>query len=266
LSETRTFFVESKERFESAVVDAVEISGSRLGIVHTGRQNRALFVFSKLISHCMATLLIVGKYDPENDGEQYLDHASIGVLGRSIIDATLMTLYVSEMSLKRDEWDLRRQILYLHDLTTRKRFLKNMMNVDDGEPPQILKEYPRIKDEIVSKIKSLAEKQGFNKEQTQALLKGLVFINGVRGAAREAGINVDLFSFHQSYLSNWVHSHPVSFIRADHHGISFDKASEYQVHFAALVLDFCAGYVELAKNRMNEFTGKFSFDPIGQLT
>jgi hypothetical protein len=92
-----------------------------------------------------------------------------------------------------------------------------------------------------------------------------VFIGGARGAAREAGWNVDDFEFQQSYLSNWVHSHPVSFIRADEQKLSFSHPSEYQLNFCASVLEIVVPYLNAAISRMDKLTGSVNADPIGKL-
>jgi hypothetical protein len=106
----------------------------------------------------------------------------------------------------------------------------------------------------------------FSEAKIGDLLKGqLVFIGGARGAAREAGWDVDDFEYQQSYLSNWVHSHPVSFIRADEQKLSFSCPSEYQLSFCASVLEIVIPYLDAATSRMDKFTGSVNADPIGKL-
>jgi hypothetical protein len=48
--------------FDKVTQDAIAISESRIGIDHTGRQNIALFIFAKLIAHCMSMSLILSNY------------------------------------------------------------------------------------------------------------------------------------------------------------------------------------------------------------
>jgi len=44
---------------EIAIRNAIKISESRIGVDHTGRQNIALFIFAKMIAHCMSMDMIL---------------------------------------------------------------------------------------------------------------------------------------------------------------------------------------------------------------
>jgi hypothetical protein len=76
---------------------------------------------------------------------------------------------------------------------------------------------------------------------------------------------MDAFDFHQSYLSNWVHSHPVSFLRSTEQGISFAHPSDYQINFCSTVLEITTPYLLKTTARMLLFTGSKDFDSIGHL-
>ncbi|WP_027146771.1 hypothetical protein [Mesorhizobium sp. WSM3626] len=252
------------DRFDAVVEDAVTISDSAIAVVHTGRQNRALFVFAKLIAHCLSVMAIFEKYQGSPEGETLLDHFSVATLGRAIIDASLMTKYISEPSLTANEWDLRRQILYLHDLTTRKRFLTAIELAGQPRDTSFFENYAAAKEKLKSKIEDLSAKLGYEPERAEKFNNGqLVFIDGSRGAAREAGWNVDVFEFQQSYLSNWVHSYPVSFMRVDEQEISFSNPSHYQFSLCETVLETSIGYLDDVNARMRLFTGSAEADPVG---
>ncbi|WP_192384065.1 hypothetical protein [Mesorhizobium silamurunense] len=246
------------DKLEAAMQSAVAISDGAIGVVHTGRQNRALFVFAKLITHCMSVAGII------ENRTALLDHFSVATLGRAIIDASLMTKYISEPSLTADEWDLRRQILFLHDLTTRKRFLTALELAGQPRDTGFFEGYAAAKDGLKTKIEDLAAKLGHAPDQIKELSSGQrVFVGGSRGAAREAGWDIQQFEFHQSYLSNWVHSYPVSFMRADEQGISFSDPSAYQFWLCQMVLVTSADYLNDVNARMKLFTGSVEADPVG---
>ncbi|RWD94255.1 hypothetical protein [Mesorhizobium sp.] len=256
--------LEALDKLNAATQEAVAISDGAMGTVHTGRQNRALFVFAKLIAHCMSVASLIENYRSAPKGRSLLDHFSVATLGRAIIDASLMTKYISEPSLTADQWDLRRQILFLHDLTNRKRFLTALERAGQPRDEAFFENYATVKEDIQNKIEGLATKLGYEPEQAKELGSGQkVFIEGSRGAAREAGWNVQEFEFHQSYLSNWVHSYPVSFIRADEQGISFNDPSEYQFWLCGIVLGTSAEYLADVNARMKLFTGSAEADPVG---
>lgn len=253
-------------KLEQETENSVRISERNIGIVHTGRQNRALFVFAKLILHNMSVLSIAAKYLCDHAGRGLLDHFSIGTLGRASIDACLMTLYISTDGLSRDSWNLRRNVLYLHDLTTRKRFLSALCKVTDSDDPAFFESYPSAKAKIIENIERLAQKLEYSDDVIADLKKGQrVFIDGARGAVREAGLDVDLFDFQYSYLSAHVHSHPVSFMRGDEHNIKFEGASRFQINFVTLVLDSVFAYTNATNLRMDAFTIDEKSDHLGHI-
>lgn len=244
-------FDESVAHLERATEAAVIVSESNLGVYHTGRQNRALFLLAKLIAHDMSVLAILDCCRRSLPGTALLDHFSIASLARTIIDASLMTMYISHPDLQRDEWNLRRYVLYLHDLTNRKRFLTSIQSADEA----FLSSYPRQKAAIIEKIRHFAKSLHIGAKVTDDLIKGQkVFVDGARGAVREAGWDVKHFDYVQSYFSAYVHSHPVSFMRAEEHQISFSNPSEFQLSFCALAVHTAADFTNRVQQRMAAFS------------
>jgi len=260
-------FIEGCRSFEKATQAAVKVSGSRLGIEHTGRQNRILTAFAKMISHAMTIQLIYNHARGLDDNYGFLDHFSIATLTRSVIDSAIMALYLSEPSLSKVEWDLRRQVLFLHDLTNRKRFLTAAYKSQNNtESEKDKREYKEAKTRIVNQILKCCTELTMSEERTLELSKGqLVFQNGVRGAIREAGLDVVQFDFLYTYLSNHVHSHPVSLMRAKQHNISFERPSDFQFGMCGLCLESGAQYLDAATARVEAFTGHFDRDPNGHI-
>ena len=98
------------------------------------------------------------------------------------------------------------------------------------------------------------------------LTKGqMVFVDGARGAAREAGWDINEFDYVQSYLSAFVHSYPVSFMRADEHRISFSDPSDFQINFCEFAVRVAASTTELVERRMAAFSVPGAGDPLGQV-
>jgi hypothetical protein len=254
------------DAFEIAIRDAIAISESRIGVDHTGRQNIALFIFAKLIAHCMSMDMILSNCNRVLETGGLLDHFTLAALGRVALDASLMTMYISDPNLNRDQWDLRRQIFRLHELFNRNRFLTASSAKDQTPKLPFFETYEERKLALRARIDGLAKQLGYTPEQIEGFLKGqYVFIDGARGAAREAGWDVDAFDFHQAYLSNWVHSHPVSFLRFTEEGISFSRPSDYQLNFCGAVLEITMPYIRKTTERMRAFTGSKDLDQIGHL-
>jgi hypothetical protein len=254
------------DALEITIRAAIAISESRIGVDHTGRQNIALFIFAKLIAHCMSMDMILSHFQRVLETGGLLNHFSLAALGRVALDASLMTMYISDPNLTREQWDLRRQIFRLHELFNRKRFLAASGAKDQIPNLPFFKTYEKRKVTLRTRIETLAKQLSYTSEQIEGFLKGqYVFIDGARGAAREAGWDVDAFDFHQAYLSNWVHSHPVSFLRFTEQGISFSHPSDYQIGLCGTVLEITMPYIRNTTDRMRAFTGSKDLDSIGHL-
>ena len=53
----------------------------------------------------------------------YLDHASIAILGRALIENAAVLLYVCDHAIGTDEWECRRSLIDLHDFVNRSRYI-----------------------------------------------------------------------------------------------------------------------------------------------
>ena len=267
MNEAKGSFFEASKKFHTATQKAVIISESRLGIIHTGRQNRVLMTFAKTVTHAMSIQLIYGHAIKIPTEVGLLDHFSVATLTRSLIDTAIMTLYLSEPSLSLAAWDLRRHVLFLHDLTNRRRFLTTMSKLTQkSAPPSDKDAYYRAKNRILEVIKNRGNALLLPATRIEDLCKGqIVFIDGLRGAVREAGLDVDHYEFFQVYLSNHVHGHPGSYLRVDEQEISFESPSDFQFGFCGLCLDAGAQYLEAITERVEIFTGNSTSDPNGHL-
>lgn len=263
----KEYFFNGIPIFENSIQNAVTVSENRMGILHTGRQNRVLVTFAKTITHAMSIQLIYGHAIAMRPEIGLLDHFSIGTLTRALIDSAIMTLYLSEPSLSRAEWDLRRHVLFLHDLTSRKRFLTALRkNAKQAAPPNDKEEYEQAKARLLAVIERRGNELDLPAERIQELSRGqIVFINGVRGTIREAGLDVEHFDFIYTYLSNHVHGHPVSYMRAQEQRISFESPSYFQFGFCGVCLEAGEQYLEAMTARVKAFTGHESCDPNGHL-
>lgn len=261
----KSYLYDAINSFEKATEHAVALSESRLGVVHTGRQNRVLTAYAKTLVHAMSIQLLYNNSVRQKPEFGLLDHFSIGALTRTLVDASIMTLYLSEPSLSEAEWDLRRHVLFLHDASNRKRFLKAMnkhigksLSTNDADA------HRQNKVGILKVIAQRGKELGLDENRIEELSKGqLVYMDGIRGAVREAGLDTNQFDFVHVYLSNHVHSHPVSLLRQEN--ISFEAPTDFQMRFCGFCLEAATGYLESANLRVDEFTGDMARDPNGHI-
>jgi hypothetical protein len=204
---------------------------------------RSSAVLAKLSAHLLSMERILQDRSYSKK-EKFLDHFSFATLGRAIIDACLMYMYISNKEFSLNIWNLRRHVLFLHDLTNRKRFLEAMGKVTPGEKPDFFANYKSIRDDLKKRIESFAIECGLPEDRALELAKGnVVFVDGARGAVREAGWDPNKFEMEQTYFSAYVHSHPVSFLRMQDFQISFTNPSNFQIRFCQLVAACCLHYV-----------------------
>lgn len=256
------FFFSSKEKFELSLSKSVHLLESRSGIQHTGRQNRILTSFSKTIIHGLSIRLLYRNFLNDASEEKFLDHFSIGALTRVLIDSAIMTLYLSEPKLSLSEWDLRRHVLFLHDLVNRKRFLTDMYASAGENNTDWHEDYKIEKKKLVSVIEARAAELNLSEDKTNNITKGnIVFIDGLRGAVREANAGVEYFSFIYTYLSNHIHGHPASFIRSHMHKLDFGTPSDYQFDFSAICLEAADKYLDITIPQVDAMTGHMDKDP-----
>jgi len=119
----RELFKKEKKRFGTAVQIAILVSKAAAGREPGGNIVMASYVFTRM---CVAadTLLYVLRRDIGNSKELTLDHYSIGVMARNVIESALMFHYLSEDGVSEEDWQLRRAVLNLHDATLKVRLWK----------------------------------------------------------------------------------------------------------------------------------------------
>jgi hypothetical protein len=223
-------------------------------------------VHSKLVVHAIQCESILLKYVKADQHSALLDHHSLAVLARAMMDASLMAMYISEPKLSLPQWHLRRHVLYLHDLNNRKRFLsaivKTRPNIDLG----FFENQGEIRADLLAAIRIHGLEVGLSEDEIEDLCKGQrVFTGGLNGAVREAGWSVSDYEFIYSYFSAFVHTHPVSFLRDMERGVSYSGPSDFQVGFVHSLIGFVAGFLSEANTRVQDFCADGG-DPLGFLT
>lgn len=266
MEEKKEYFTTALNALDEEIRRAIKISETRNGVQHTGRQLRVLDAFGKVMAHVLSIKMIADK-SIETDDASFLDHYSLATLSRTVIDSSIMVHYLSEPKLNALEWEIRRNVIYLHDANNRKRFLRYAMKLVNFPPDEVsenLKEDDKQK--IIGIIKNCGAELGYSSDKVNRLLSGQhVFIDGLRGAVREADLDLGQFEFSYTYLSNHVHSHPVSYIRAKQMALSFLKPSEFQYVLSGFCLETVCMHLHLVTKRIDLFTGHISRDPNGQI-
>ncbi len=222
----REVFKKEKKRFVAAVKIAIAVSKAAAGRKLGGDIVMASFVFTRM---CVAadTLLYVLQRDIGNSKEQTLDHYSVGVRARNIIETALMFHYLSEGGVSDENWELRRAILNLHDATLKVRLFKGLGGED---------QYKKCKTEMQEIRKSLQEHPAFkaiDADRQKKLLSGQeLYVGGFRSTLKLVEFDEGYFDGMYAYLSSQVHISPSSFYWTAKR-LSFGKPARYQYYFAS---------------------------------
>ena len=189
----------------------------------------ASYVFTRM---CVTadTLLHLLQRDVEKSEDLTLDHYSIGVMARNIIETALMFHYLSEDGVSDQDWELRRGVLNLHDAILKLRLLKSIGAED---------QYQAFKEEMEklrAKMKEKAAFKAIDAERQQKLLSGHeLYVRGLRSTLKLLGFEDAYFDGMYAYLSSQVHISPSSFYFTEKR-LSFDQPTGYQHYFATYAI------------------------------
>jgi hypothetical protein len=167
------------------------------------------YAFKMLKKLCLTSYSLTVLIDDfEGKPRDSLDHGSVAVLCRTIIDTVIMFWYLSEQ-ISAEEWEFRLAVMNLHDSTSRVRLFKGLI-------PERAEQH-RLQRARFKKV--LEENAVFRKRKRQdrdRLLGGqMLYVNGMRSLLPQMNFNEEYYDGIYSYLSSHVHSLPISYFRDD---------------------------------------------------
>jgi hypothetical protein len=240
----RKYFAEEKTKFTGLLKQA-HLVGNAVG----NRRTDPLRVISSwlYIRICVTGKTIVQVLEPQPTGygeARYLDHASIAILSRALIENVAVLLYVGDTKIPTDEWECRRGLIDIHDFINRAEFLSKI-------DPKTHSQFP---EETLKTLRERLEKNSFFQtipaKRRQRLLEGEdMFINGRHAAMLELGWGDDFTRGLYKYLSNQAHSLSMSFHRTAENELYKNDSAGAQV-VAGFALTFarralCASSVHM---------------------
>jgi hypothetical protein len=202
------YFAEEKAKYTGLLKQAHLISNA------VGNRNaEPLRVISSWLYMriCVTGKTIVEILEPqEHDygSSRYLDHASIAILCRGLIENVAVLLYVGDANISEYEWECRRSLIDLHDFTNRSAFLTKIKADTVSKSPEETLKMLRKRLEDNSFFQTLSIKR------RQKLLEGQeMFVDGRHAAMLKLGWGDDFTRGLYKYLSNQAHTLAMSFHR-----------------------------------------------------
>ncbi|MGY3690541.1 hypothetical protein ACVIGA_000621 [Bradyrhizobium sp. USDA 3240] len=229
MSKESDAFEREKTRFEQSTDFAISVSKLYAGRTANMPVLMASYVFTRICIGADSLRYLVQR-DIEQSIEATLDHYSISVIARNIIEASLMFHYLMQEGVSDEEWSLRGKVLYLHDATLKLRLFKSM---NATEQYQLFKQAAA---ELREEIKNAPAYAGLDPTRQERILTGQeLYLGGLRSTLRLADVDAAYFDGMYAYLSSQVHIAPTSFLETNQR-LGFSKPANYQYYFAAYAL------------------------------
>jgi hypothetical protein len=195
----------AEDIFEQVVGFAMKVSLLIAGKPTTLQHSYASYMLYRI---CVAAGSVTEIYSRhEREPRTTLDHGSIAVICRTMIDASVMYWYLAEQ-VSEEEWAFRLLVLKVHDTASRVRLFKAVGPDEAINQRAILRS---LKDDLAKNPLFIAR----NEEQQKALLSGqTIYVNGMRSLLPSMNIGKVHFDGLYNYLSAQVHLAPLSYFRS----------------------------------------------------
>ena len=206
------------------------ISSKVVGVPTTLSHSFATAMIGKI---CVTAMSVQGLFrGHEARRLPFLDHSSIAILCRTIIESSIMYWYFTENG-SEEEWAFRFQVMKVHDSASRVRLFKGLMSDEADKQRSILK---TLRDELKE---MRLFKQRPEPQRVKMRAGEQIYVNGMRSVVGSMNFDERYFDGVYNYLSAQVHSTPISYF-CDKDG--FDQTfwqrsfSQYALHHAWVMM------------------------------
>jgi len=240
------FYAERKALF-SGVVRNAHIIGNRIGRRETDDlRATASWLFMRA---CVTAQSIVQLFEPPPSGfgtAVYLDHGSLAVLCRALIENIAVQLYIGDTTISEDEWSCRKRLIDLHDFVNRRQFLKGISFKSSMKQPE------KFEAELRNRVADNAFFKTLTPKRQKRLLDGDdMFIDGRHEAMLKLGWGEAITRAVYKYLSNQAHSLAMAFHRTEHNQV-YAEGSDYPQVVASFAIEMATKALGVGCLRMIE--------------
>jgi hypothetical protein len=240
-----------EEHFEGIMMLLSVISSRITGLPMTLSHSLASAILGKICITAMSAQALFRGHEEKR--LPFLDHSSIAVLSRAIIESSVMYWYLME-EVSDEEWDFRLQVMKVHDAASRVRLFKRLLADEAQNQRATLKA-------LRDKLTTMPLFRQRPKEQQVKLSAGeMIYVNGMRSVVGSMNFDEGYFDSVYNYLSSYVHSSPLSYFRdGDYHDFKdvFWRRSftGYALHHARVMM------VRVGLREMEASNLEGQFDP-----
>jgi hypothetical protein len=231
---------ESYVAFDKTFREVGKLSRDYAGIpAPTGRHFYASVLFTRLCVSAMSLQKL--SPNPKLLGQDaHWDYASVCSITRNIIECYLIFYYLCVQAVSDIEWEARWRLFNLHDCMQRTKMFEVLNITPEGEAAKVI-------EITVHELKANSYFKGLTQRQQQHYLKGnTALFMSQDEIVQSYGGDVNDFRFLYRFLSNQVHSLPMSFYRVGEQERGRGVESEVEVGYTALCLDTARQYLDQA--------------------
>jgi hypothetical protein len=241
----RNYFEEQRVAFAKSVKVAVDTSLFVAGRRTDLRTAWTTWIFGRLCVTCHSINRLIVPMG--GDSWTTIDHGSIANLSRNVIETSILVSYLTQDGVSDEEWSCRILAFHLHDCAARVRLFKGF---------GVKNEYKKNKEALEDLRKRMSENGHFQQLESgvqEKLLGGmLLYVDGLRAVARNAGWDVGHFDAVYTYLSAQSHSTPMSFYRMGEQGIDYATIAPDQFRIVGFALEHAYQSVDHATGRVRK--------------
>ena len=232
---------ESYAEFNKTLKETVKLSHDRAGIPSpTGKHFYASVLFTRLCVSAVSLQKL--SPDPRLLGQDaHWDYASACSITRNIVECYLIFHYLCVQTVDDIKWEARWRLFNLHDCIQRTKVFASLNIAPEGEAAKVIKI-------TLDELKANGYFQRLTQKQQQHYLKGnsALFMSQDQ-IVQSYGGDVNEFRFLYRFLSNQVHSLPMSFYRVSEQERGRGVESEVEVGYTALCLNTACQYLDQAR-------------------
>jgi len=236
-------YISEKEKLTRIISLGIEISQRVSGRIENQKKGNATILFTRM---CTTSVSII-KLSPEKINSHW-DCTSLFSFARNLIEIYHTFFYFCIEDITNEEWELRKLVFNLHENKSRADMLFYLVNEDKD---QGIENEKALKKEIKKNeffIQLHPKKQKY-------LLKGnTAFIVARETIEERMGNDKNTFKGLYKFLSNQIHSFPMSFTRMTEHQKGKGIASEVEINYSYTALEQSVNYyLEACLNMIDLF-------------
>jgi hypothetical protein len=202
-------YLASLEMLDHVVRECIVISREHGGIASpTGRHFYASVLFTLMITKSVSLLTLAPHTPWASKRIEHWDYGSMTGIARTMIELRIAYYYLCVEECSEDEWQVRWNLLNLHDCMSRARMFEAIENAEQASS------FKAQAEELRERLTSNSYFQSLDPRRHKKLLHGqTAYLFSLEAISERAGIDLRTFRWLYVLFSSHVHALPMSFYR-----------------------------------------------------